>query len=317
MLEVEDWTQPSHNKRRVSSKKASSNDLAESKEPVLGSSPPSALPPGPPEAEVEESFQVTHPPNSHLFPVRNRTNSSPAGRPSSLSRLLAQATPETQLEPVPQSPIPSPTKTLSPTTSPPPPPSPSIPFASAPQYGPVIPSPLRPGSRASRMSATSKFSVGRAPALAGGVTGSPIPKAAPTTALTEQALVSSSPSSGEGNPFGLSSTPSPDGSISDGMANALINRRRTTSYHIPRASPLAGVSVGPSNPIQPAKQAMTATSTLANLANSWGVSFSRKKAELLESDSLPSRPSSPKNWRHTFDDHPNNDASAAELLKRF
>lgn len=318
MLEVEDWTQPSHNKRRVSLKRLSSNDLDEPKGPVLGSSPPPpALPPGPPEAEVEESFQVTHPPNSHLFPVRNRSNSSPNARPSSLSRLLAQATPETQLEAVPQSPIHSPTKTPSPTTSPPPPPSPSIPIGSAPQQAVVIPSPLRPGSRASRMSATSKFSVSRVPPLASGVTAAPIPKAAPTTALTEQAMVSSSPSSGEGNPFGLSSTPSPDGSITDGMANALISRR-TTSYHIPRASPLAGVSVGPSTPTQAARQAMTATSTLANLANSWGVSFSRKKkAELLESDTLPATPSSSTNRRSTLHAQTNNDASATELLKRF
>ena len=315
MLEVEDWTQPSHNKKRVSSKKPS-YDLTDSKEAILGNNPPpSALPPGPPEAEVEESFQVTHPPNSHLFPVRNRANSSPTARPSSLSRLLAQATQETQLELVPQSPAHSPSKTPSPPTSPPPPPSPSIPSGSVPQHAPVIPSPLRPGSR---MSVTSKFSVSRVPPLVGGVTGSSIPKAAPTTALTEQALVSSSPSSGEGNLFGLSGTPSPDGSMSDGIGNTVISRGRTTSYHIPKASPLSGVSVGPNKPIQPIRQAMTATSTLANLANSWGVSFSRKKkAELLESDVQSATSSLSTNWRDTIDDRGNNDASASDLLKRF
>src|SRR4051812_30028716 len=99
MLEVEDWTQPSHNKRRLSSRKFSngdneSKDYSAQRSPSPGKLSPSALPPGgPPEPEVEDTFLVTHhSPNSHLFPVaRGRANSSPTARPSSLSRLLAQA----------------------------------------------------------------------------------------------------------------------------------------------------------------------------------------------------------------------------------
>jgi autophagy-related protein 11 len=64
---------------------------------------PLPLPPGPPEAEVEDTFQVTAPPGSARFPQRARTtNWHGSGgnngigavgsrvRPSSLSRLLAQ-----------------------------------------------------------------------------------------------------------------------------------------------------------------------------------------------------------------------------------
>lgn len=309
MLEVEDWTQPSHTKRRVSSRKVS-NDK-EAKDSILGISPP-ALPPGPPEAEVEESFLVTHPPNSALFPVRARANSSPTARPSSLSRLLAQATPETQLDPVPQSPI----RTPSPTTSPPPP-SPSNHTGSAPQHLPGVPSPLRPGSRASRMSSASRFSVNRLPALANATAGSHVSKAAPTTALSEQPLMSSSPPSGESNPFGL--TPSPDGSISDGMANVIINghgRRRTTSYHLPKTSPLAASSSAQSRMAQAARPSLTATSTLANLANSWGVSFSRKKRMEQDPDNLSPTVESPTELAQP-DDHANTDTLAKDLLRRF
>lgn len=314
MLEVEDWTQPSHNKRKGSSRKVSVEPKEEEKEFIHGSSPPPpALPPGPPEAEVEDSFQVTHPPNSHLFPVRTRANSSPTARPSSLSRLLAQATPETLLHPDQKSPI----RTPSPTTSPPPPPSPSHHTGSIPHHAPVAYSPLRPGSRASRLSITSKFSVGRVPALAGGASGSPIAKAAPTTALSEQPLASS-PSSGDANPFGLPSTPSPDGSISDGMANVILSRRRTTSYHIPKTSPLAASSSSQSTTNQAVRPTVTASSTLANLANSWGMPFSRRKRVELgtTSNDIPVKPVSSINATPD-NNHTEAEASASELLKRF
>ncbi|RDB29904.1 Autophagy-related protein 11 [Hypsizygus marmoreus] len=330
MLEVEDWTQPSHNKRRVSSRKVSIEKEPRGESSILGgmsSSPPPALPPGPPEAEVEESFLVTHPPNSALFPIRARANSSPTARPSSLSRLLAQATPETQLDPVPQSQSPSPPlpplpiRSPSPMTSPAPAQfSPSQPMGSALHNHPGVPSPLRPGSRASRMSSASRFSLNRLPTLGNAVAGSSMAKAAPTTALSEQPvpMVSSSPSSGEGNPFGLPSTPSPDGSISDGLANALMSRRRTTSYHIPKTSPLAASSSAQSKSGQAARPSLTATGTLASLASSWGVSFSRRKrADMENHESLPPTVESPIEARGTADDYPTTDSSASELLKRF
>ncbi|KAF7360793.1 ATG11 domain-containing protein [Mycena venus] len=158
MLEVEDWTQPSQqNKRRVSSRKVSRE---QPQSPLLLDTSSPALPSGPPEADVEDSFLTTHSPNLHLFPVRTRSTSSPPVRPSSLSRLLAQAPPESPLEPVPS---PSNNKSPSPPTSPPPPASPSHHTGSIPQHVPVLSSPLRPGSRASRISTTSRFSVGRIP----------------------------------------------------------------------------------------------------------------------------------------------------------
>ncbi|GLB42084.1 putative autophagy-related protein 11 [Lyophyllum shimeji] len=308
MLEVEDWTQPSHNKRRVSSRKVS-NDKPP-KEPVSGNSPP-AIPPGPPESEVEESFLVTHPPNSALFPVRTRANSSPSARPSSLSRLLAQATPETPLEPVPQSPIRTPSPTISP-----PQPSPSQPTGSTPQYLPGVPSPLRPGSRASRLSTTSRFSVSRLPALGNAVAGSPIAKAAPTTALSEEPMVSSSPTSGsaDGSPFGLPATPSPDGSVSDGIPNTLLNRRRTTSYHVPKTSPLAASSPAQGRVSQASRTSLTATSTLASLANSWGVAFSRRKKAGIESANASLAVEGSNDNRRTDEDPVNPDPSATSQL---
>ena len=74
MLEVEDWTQPSHNKKRLSSKRFSA-EIQDGKEGgVTSLSKPSssALPPGPPEPEAEDTFMVT-PTNLHLFPSRRRS----------------------------------------------------------------------------------------------------------------------------------------------------------------------------------------------------------------------------------------------------
>ncbi|KAJ7802672.1 putative peripheral membrane protein [Mycena olivaceomarginata] len=277
MLEVEDWTQPSQqNKRRVSSRKVSKEQPQSA---LLDPATP-ALPSGPPEADVEDSFLTTHSPNLHLFPVRSRSTSSPPVRPSSLSRLLAQAPPESQLEPIPS----PPNKSPSPPISPPPPASPSHHTGSIPQHVPVLSSPLRPASRASRISTTSRFSVGRIPALGSASSGSPGAKAPPTTALAEQLILSSSPSSGgEANPFGSPSTPSPDDSMAEGVSNVLRHsRRRTSSYHVPRTSPLAPTSVSESTSTStvhagPTKPTTTASNTLANLASSWGVSFGRKK----------------------------------------
>ena len=123
MLEVEDWTQSTQaNKRRASSKKAAIVlDVAKSEVLISPSHSPElpTIPPGPPHAEVENAFSATQPPTSHLFPVRTRANSSPSAGPSSLSRLLAQASTENGLE----ANSPSPERSLSPPTPPPPPPA--------------------------------------------------------------------------------------------------------------------------------------------------------------------------------------------------
>ncbi|KAF9500734.1 putative peripheral membrane protein [Pleurotus eryngii] len=285
MLEVEDWTQPSSQNKRKSSSKRPSGDR--DKEPTealpltAGTSPPDIVP-GPPQAEVEDTFRVTRPPTSHLFPSRARSNSSPSAGPSSLSRLLAQADAQSsRLEAIPPSrsqtpsPIDKAVNASSPRALPQLPSPPSQATGSASSNVPAIPSPLRPGSRASRLSSASRFSVGRVPPLVmGSSSASPAvaAKAAATTALSEPPIASS-PSPGEGNPFGRPSTPSPDGSASEGMSN-FINRRRTTSYHVPAPS-VASHSAGSGVSVRPS---LTATGTLASLASNWGVSFGRRKA---------------------------------------
>ncbi|KAF8637910.1 hypothetical protein AX17_002533 [Amanita inopinata Kibby_2008] len=277
MLEVEDWTQPSHNKRRGGNSKKVAQDKtandAKEQFPQPSTSPPPVIPPGPPEDEVEETFRVTQPPNSRLFPVRSRANSSPSPRPSSLSRLLAQAPIVAELQHS------DPPAATPPTTSPPPP-SPTLPAGSVPRNQPTTTaSPLRPGSRASRLSTTSKFSSGRLPVLAGAITGSPaIVKAAPTTALSEQQpVISSSSSSGEGSPFRSPVVPSPDVSMSEGVINVHHERKRTTSFQATRTYVGGPPNVTTSQAMasETVRPVMTATSTLANLANSLG--FGRRK----------------------------------------
>ncbi|KAI0642725.1 hypothetical protein C8Q79DRAFT_916874 [Trametes meyenii] len=318
MLEVEDWTQPSYSsKRRESSKKLPVTDLPSESSPQ--SSPPaetSVIPAAPPEPEVEESFSVTRPPTSRLFP-RTRSNSSPTAGPSSLSRLLAQAGPTEQVTPhdthEPSTPRPAtpPEKVKAsslqaiPTGSPPvPPTSPSRPSTgSQPQnsHVPALPSPLRPGSRASRGSTSSRFSAGRIPF---GTSTGAVPKAMPTIAISEQAVstLASTPSSGSGSDtVGMlgaltgSHVPSPEDSPTGGMASLLSqsHRRRTTSYSVvpsrnsigamPSAattssSTLAGLGLGAG-----ASSGPSATSRLASFAGSWGIGFGRrKKLELAE-----------------------------------
>ncbi|KAJ7266262.1 autophagy-related protein 11-domain-containing protein [Mycena rebaudengoi] len=264
MLEIEDWTQPSQqNKRKVSSRKVSK----EPQSPLVDSTP--TLPPGPPEAEVEDSFLPTHhSSNLHLFPARTRST---------------QVSPDSHLEP-----IASRNRTPSPPISPPPPASPSQYIGSAPHHVPVLSSPLRPGSRASRISATSRFS------------------APPTTALADPLLLSSSPSSGEANPFRSPSTPSPDESMTDGVSNAL---RHSLS---PSTSTATTATVGPVKPTS------TASNTPANLASSWGVSFGRrKKADLAAATLASTSEADPgANEQHETGDG-DRERSASELLKRF
>jgi autophagy-related protein 11 len=320
MLEVEDWTQPTSQKRHTVSRRITSPPPPPSNEPKLASSAPD-LPSGPPEAEVEETFRVTRPPTSHLFPVvRNRSSSSPSARPSSLSRLLAQAsadagtsgksptqsntpplTPATKApEPTPLSPteVPatSPSKSMPIPASSPPPITTAVPIASAPstatvQPSPVVPNkltldaammqpyPVRPGSRASRVSTTSRYSAGLIPSVGGSAsTGHvSIPKAIATTALTDQTILSTSPTS-QGISTSTSETPSPRGSVTDGLAGIFgSSRRRLTSTHSPLGkTSLLSPALDTTAEAAPHARTGSTSSALANLA-SWSVSLGRRR----------------------------------------
>ncbi|KAF8137319.1 putative peripheral membrane protein [Boletus edulis] len=307
MLEVEDWTQSSqNNKRRPNSRKVSAvSDPESERKSTLATSEQPPIPSGPPQAQVEDSFSATLPPTSHLFPARPRANSTPSAGPSSLSRLLAQASPEPSEEPtsivVPLSKAEAPTlppnsdRESSPSPLPQlPPSSPSLLSKGVAPSSPLIPppvgsipsqprtsSPLRPGSRASRLSTTSRISSARPPTLAT-VTSSPVAvKAAATTALTEPTF-SAVPLSSE--PTLLTGPPSLSESLSDGMSQLLIHRRRTASYHVARASPLGSGSgaVGlpgalPHTQTYAQLPQPTASSTLATFASNWVVPFGRRK----------------------------------------
>ncbi|KAH9922465.1 uncharacterized protein B0H18DRAFT_1017593 [Fomitopsis serialis] len=284
MLEVEDWTQPAYPAKRRDTARHGSAEVKESTSPPPPSPPlqeasPLPVPAGPPENEVEDSFSATRPPNSRLFPVRPRVNSSPTAGPSSLSRLLAQAQPpELSLErkesPPAEQKLPTEGRS-SPVASPQPPPSPtptgSVPRSSIGQR----PSSLRPGSRASR--------------------------AVATTAISEQAASPLSDVSGTLSAARPDSvTPSPEGSPTDGVASLMAHRRRTKSYHVPRpsssaaapptvsASPLFGPSVGVT---AGSAAGATARSTLASLASSWG--FGRKKRPELVAEEEVTSPDTP------------------------
>lgn len=341
MLEVEDWTQPSHtaNKRRLSGKKntlplstgsdalglsegANQNPARDggaffAPQQTLGPGKlsPAVLPHVPPEAEVEDTFEVMHPPGSHLFPGRARANSSP-GEPrrpsSSLSRLLAQAdgprdntngvaansgnqSAGALVEVVNDSP---------PATSPPPPPSPVLPMGStSPQSvavsaqfpqsqaqgianpfpqtqggGIPAPSPLRPGSRASRLSTTSRFSGGRLPPVL-----SAQPKAAPTTALSEHARAASASGVGALSP-GIEGADSPFMSpTSQGQGTPSPEGSLTDALVGITSAAGAGITrrlrttsqQGAVGPVRPSLA--TTTVALTSLASSWGMAFGRRK----------------------------------------
>ncbi|OCH89638.1 hypothetical protein OBBRIDRAFT_794051 [Obba rivulosa] len=292
MLEVEDWTQPAYpSKRRESSRKVTPETL---EPPALTADEAPSLPYGPPEPEVEDSFSATRPPTSRLFPQRSRANTSPTAGPSSLSRLLAQAgPPEVQVDF--QAPMKE--KPPSPVVSPQHPPSSSsqASLAARNALAPGAPSPRRPGSRASRGSTSSRLSVSRIPF--GG--GAAAPKAAPTTAISEQAISLLAPSSEEAatatGSSSSTSVPSPTGSPTEGMSHQLASRRRTSSYHISPTNVLsAALSSSPSVPsplsagnirlpADTAASSVSASSRLASLASSWGMSFGRKRrSEILE-----------------------------------
>ncbi|CAK5282862.1 unnamed protein product [Mycena citricolor] len=273
MLEVEDWTQQQPQRRKGSSRRESAGQPTSLLLSSDGSPPArlTGLPSGPPEAQVEDTFTQTH-----VFP---RTSSSPPVRPSSLSRLLAQAPPSSTSPPDAVEPGDGPS---SPQTSPPPPSSPSLPGShpKATIQAQSSASPLRP---ASRLSNASRFSVG--------IVGSSA-KAAPTTALAGEVL-SSSPDAADTNAF---TTPSPVESVTDGIANLVRDpRHRKISYQVPRSSPLA-----PSTSHEMTVRS-SSNSAFANLANSWGVAFGRKKKMESEEDAGEQQPMS----------------AASDLLKRF
>lgn len=322
MLEVEDWTQPNNHpsKRRVSSRKLSSASESTPKwESLL---------PVPAEPEAEESFNEARP---RVFAARSRSNSSPITGPSSLSRLLAQAGSEPPLEPIAASrgetPSPiamSPSQiAMSPSqiaispfpTTVSPPQIEASPSATSsaqpPGQTPTNPSPMRPGSRASRVSITSRPSIGRL--IAPGTT-----KSTPTTAITGQPI-SASRSAGNSptmTTIELSNAPSPEGSPSDGMS--MHHRRRTTSYTVSKTSPLAHATTTTSTSTATTASAQglngvgsaTAGSRLASLANSWGVSFGRRK----KLEDIPSLDSITQGSSSSDDAE---ESSATDLLKKF
>ncbi|EJC97791.1 uncharacterized protein FOMMEDRAFT_171549 [Fomitiporia mediterranea MF3/22] len=368
MLEVEDWTRPGADsaKRRKSSAKQTQEQLS--------SSPPLERPISPPlddsaqtSSSAAEPLGATRSPNSHLFPVRSRSNSASAG-PSSLSRLLAQANPtENALETIPGTP---PVQSRSRTPSPsnrvtgPPPPSPTRVATLA--HSPSVPSPLRPGSRASSTSRVS-FSGGRiAPFPKGSAVAGSSSKAAPTTALSSEHPVNSppTPSTSSGAMAGTrssvdetgkhdryasspvdSSAPSPTQSVSEGMSNVLMNRRRTTSEHVLPTTLVKISKRSPTNLSNASKTGSTTTSTTATsalaslLPFNMSMSLGRRRKAAADSDSVGqttsgqsvvnagssnpdpnsvSTPSSPVETANTGEagiaEHP---TPASELLKKF
>jgi len=247
MLEVEDWTQTQTqaSKRRVFARRVTSPTVEAETKPAVVEDPL----PVPTEPEVEESFTT-----SRQFPTRSRANSTPSAGPSSLSRLLAQASTEVtqgpittqaleSAQPFPETTIddeesrvepqeqqeqlqPEVVDTVSPSLQPI-----AIPLRSSPQPQ----SPMRPASRSSKVSITSRMSMGRKPA--GSVTG----KASPTTAVTGLPIAAGK-LPGDLPPARLTGeTPTPEGSPSDGMSNLLKQhhrRRASSSYPVTRTFPL-------------------------------------------------------------------------------
>jgi len=304
MLEVEDWTQQPQtqaSKRRTYTRRVTSPTTETEPKPVLIEEPL----PIPAEPEVEESFTTPRP-----FPTRSRANSTPSARPSSLSRLLAQAPIEVTPDPIttrtPDKAQPPP-EMVTDNEEPevelpeqqeqqelrpdvvdavsPSPPSITIPFHSSPQQL----SPMRPGSRASKVSITSRMSIGR-----GSVTG----KASPTTAITGLPITAGKLPGDLPAVRRNGETPTSEGSPSDGMSNLLKQhhrRRSTSTYSVSRGFPLTGgttTAISHATNVQGSTDIRNETSTsgagsrLANLATSWGVAFGRRRKTVVL-DAIP------------------------------
>jgi len=309
MLEVEDWTQQAQtqvSKRRAFTRRVTSPTIETEPDPVPVEEPL----PVPAEPEIEETFTTPHP-----FPTRSRANSIASAGPSSLSRLLAQASteavPDSITTPTPDKARPSPkvvmddkpleveppeqqeqreqvqpevVDTVSPS-----PPQITIPFHSSPQPQ----SPMRPASRASKISITSRISIVRKPggSIGGG-------KASPTTAITGLPINADKPSGDLPVARRTTETPTPEGSPSDGMSNLLKQhhrRRASSSYPVSRGFPLTSgtttaishaTDVQGSTGVRNETSASGAGSRLASLATSWGVAFGRRRKTLVL-DSIP------------------------------
>ena len=306
MLEVEDWTQQTQTpKRRVYSRRVTSLTIETEPKPALVEEPL----PIPAEPEVEESFTTPRP-----FPTRSRANSNPSAGPSSLSRLLAQAATEATADPITTptaekaQPFPDITiddrelqeepqeqqeqqeqlqSEVADSISPSPPPI-ATPFHSSPPRR----SPMRPGSRSSKISITSRMSIGRKPG--GSVTG----KASSTTAITGLPITTGKMTGDLPVVRRVGETPTPEGSPSDGMSNLLKQhhrRRASSSYSVTRSFPLTGgtttaishaTNVQGSTDISNETSASGAGSRLASLATSWGVTFGRRRKTVVL-DSIP------------------------------
>ncbi len=248
---------------------------------------------GPPDNEIEETFRPTRAPNSrHFSAARSGMNSTaPVAGPSSLSRLLAQASATSEPAPPDQTrPMPAPDLDHSPIRTPSPPlpalsasPAQSLPAtatATGRAHQPHSASPLRPGSRASRLSTSSRISAPRLPAFGGA--GGSAAKAVPTTAITTPSVLDE-PGTEAGGPTPTTTTtqaPAAADSTGEGMAS-LLSRRRTTSFHhsasgSPLAAPVPRQTVGPAG-------------ALASIAN-WSTSFSRRRKMTSESSTSTSTP---------------------------
>jgi len=242
------------------------------------------------ENEVEESFHPARAPNSRHFPAaRSGTNSTtPVAGPSSLSRLLAQAPATSEHAPPLADPIPIAQITVPSTTRTPSPPLPALSSspsqtvpvntASGRPHPPHTSSPLRPGSRASRLSTSSRYSAPRLPAFGGA--GGGVAKAVPTTAITNTAPTTLDET--DDDAFGPvpATAPPPADTPGEGMAS-LLARRRTTSFHAPvSSSPLAA-------PVP--RQSAGPAAAFASLAN-WSTTFSRRRKMASESSAPPAAP---------------------------
>ena len=303
MLEVEDWTQQPQSqasKRRALPRRVTSPPIEMETKPVITED----LLPIPAEPEVEEPFTTPRP-----FPARSRANSIPSAGPSSLSRLLAQAptdvtqdiiaTPSSETaqpfpgvttddqEPQEQEQEEQEQPETIDTASPSPPPI-VIPTHSSPQPQ----SPMRPGSRSSKVSTTSRPSIGRGPGV------SVTSKASPTTAVMGLPITAGRVSGDLPAARRNGEIPTPEGSPSEGMSNLLKqhHRRRTTSsYSVARTFPLTlgtttavshATNVQGSTEVRNETSATGAGSRLASLATSLGVTFGRRRKTVVL-DSIP------------------------------